>query len=359
MNGGVLMTDQYLKAMYKEIANSYGLRLRRIKSYDSLYKKNAVHRASTDKGKFLIKAFHKKSSGTKLTKEQQIIQVSSYIHKLKDGGYSNFPNWLTTDSGRHFVNKNGRPYYMTDWIEGRSLQNDSQDYEALGRALANLHTIRKGRLSSKSSFTKKQIELFKFQDRLFRFRLADIRKKKSAAKRWFQKHGGRCSTLADEAWSILSDPEVKQIISNEIKHPAFIHGDVTFPNIIINSSGLFLIDWDSLRKGSTYYEIAKTLANTTCFNPVQIDALLRGYEEIKPLHSAERLLISALFRLPREAWSEARSIALGKGLRGFRVLEQTWDERLKAILWVDGWARKLPLPIENAPDVPEKITEIR
>jgi Ser/Thr protein kinase RdoA (MazF antagonist) len=344
MNGGLLMTNQYLKAMFKEIANCYGLRLRRIKSYDSLYKKNAVHRASTDKGKFLVKAFHKRTIGTKLTKEQQ---VSSYIQKLKDCGYSNFPNWLTTDSGRHFVNKNGRSYYMTEWIEGRRLQNDVQDYEALGRAMANLHSICKEYLSSMSSDTKRKIKLFKSQDRLFRLRLKDIRAKQTVAKRWFQKHGVRCSALAKEAWNIIDTPELKQIISEEINHPALIHGDVTFPNIIINSSGLFLIDWDCLRMGSIYNEIAKTLLNTTCYNPVQINALLQGYEEIKPLNSAERLLISALFRLPREAWYEARNITLGRGNRGFRLLEQTWDERLNAIRWLDEWARQLP-PIKDA-----------
>jgi hypothetical protein len=63
---------------------------------------------------------------------------------------------------------------------------------------------------------------------------------------------------------------------------------------------------------------------------------------LKPLKSAERLLISGLFRLPREAWSEARNIVLGRGHRSFRLLKQTWDERLNAINWLDEWARQLP-----------------
>jgi Ser/Thr protein kinase RdoA (MazF antagonist) len=129
-------------------------------------------------------------------------------------------------------------------------------------------------------------------------------------------------------------------MSEEIKHPALIHGDVTRPNIIINSKGLFLIDWDCLRMGSTYNEIVKTLSNTTYYNPILINALLRGYEEIKPLKSAERLLISALFRLPREAWGAARNIARGRGHRSFRVLEQTWEQRLIAIRCLDEWARQ-------------------
>jgi Ser/Thr protein kinase RdoA (MazF antagonist) len=336
------MENRYHKARLIDIAKRFGLHIYHIKSYDSLYKKNAVYRVSTNKGKFLIKAFHTRTLDTKLTNKQQCAQVSSYVKKLKDCRYPNVPNWLTTNSGRHFVNKNGNLYYMTEWIEGHRLQNDIKEYEALGRALANLHTICKDNRTSKFSFTKRQIKLFNHEDRLFRLRLTSIRKKKTIAKRWFRKHGDRCSELANEAWKIIGTPEVKQIISKERKHPALIHGDVTIPNIVFNSSGMFLIDWDCLRMGSTYNEIAKTLSNTTYYNPVHIDALLRGYNEIKPLNSAERLLISALFRLPREAWSEAKKIVLNRSHRGFRVLEQTWNDRMNAICWLDEWARQHP-----------------
>jgi Ser/Thr protein kinase RdoA (MazF antagonist) len=336
--------NHYPKARFLDIVKQYGLQLYRIKPYDSLYKKNAVFRASTNKGKFLIKAIHKRTYGIKLTKAQQRDQLSSYIKKLKAYKYPHFANWLTTKSGRYYMNKNGKPYYMTEWIKGRSLQNNVQDYEALGRALAKLHTLCKNSHSSKSSFTKRQIKLFKLQESLFRLRLTVISGKKTFAKkskRWFRRHGDRCKALTNEAWKIFRTPDVKKILSEEIKHPALIHGDVTFPNIIINSSGLFLIDWDCLRMGSTYYEIAKTLLNTTNYNPVHIEALLRGYEELQPLKSAERLLISGLFRLPREAWTEARNIVLGRSHRSFRLLKQTWDERLNAISWLDEWARKI------------------
>ena len=194
------MVNRNHKARLVSIANQYGVQIFRLKPYDSLYKKNAVYCASTNKGKFLIKAFYIRTHGTKLTKEQQSNQVSSYIQKLKHCKYPNFANWLTTSSGRYYVNKNGKLYYMTEWIEGRGLQNNVQDYEALGRALANLHTICKDYLSSKSSFTKRQIKFFKLQERLFRLRLTVIRGKKRSIKngskymlivaaRWPKKHG--------------------------------------------------------------------------------------------------------------------------------------------------------------------------
>jgi Ser/Thr protein kinase RdoA (MazF antagonist) len=332
--------NRYHKARLGDIAKQYGLRLYRIKPYDTLYKKNAAYRASTNKGKFLIKALHIRTYGAKLTNQQQSERVSSYIKKLKALRYPNLANWLTTKSGQHYVIKNGKRFYMAEWIDGRSLQTEAQEYEALGRALANLHTICKDDHSSMSSFTKRQIKLYKIQERLFRHRLRVIKGKKTYTKKWFKERGDRCKELAHEAWKIFRTSEVKQIISKEINHPALIQGDVTHPNIIINSKGLFLIDWDCLRMGSTYNEIVKTLSNTTFYNPILINALLRGYEDIKPLKSAERLLLSALYRLPREAWGTARNIALGRGHRSFRVLEQTWDQRMNAIRWLDEWARQ-------------------
>jgi Ser/Thr protein kinase RdoA (MazF antagonist) len=332
--------NRYHKARFADITNQYGLQLYRIKPYDSLYKKNAAYRASTNKGKFLIKALQIRTFGTNLTNQQQSNRVSSYIKKLKASRYPNLAKWLITNSGKYYVIKNGRQYYMTEWIKGHGLQNDVHEYEALGTALANLHTICKNDHSSMSSFTKVQIKLYKIQERLFRHQLKVIRGKKTSNKKWFKKHGDRCNELADEAWRIIRTSEVKHIVSEEINQPALIHGDVTHPNIIINSKGLYLIDWDWLRMGSTYNEIVKTLANTTYYNPVLINAFLRGYEAIKPLKSAERLLISALFRLPREAWGEARNIALGRGHRSFRVLKETWDQRLNAIRWMDEWARQ-------------------
>ncbi|ARF66576.1 hypothetical protein B7C51_00335 [Paenibacillus larvae subsp. pulvifaciens] len=241
-------------------------------------------RLSTDKGDFLVKPFSRRKTGPKLTTREQITRLSSYIQKLKESGYPHLPNWLVTKSGQYWVSHNGRPYYMTDWVEGSGIQSE-EDYENLGRALATLHNNCKDSLPSMSRYTYKQTKLFKLQDQLFRLQLLTIRRNKSKGK-WFREHGGLCIELANKSWSILRKPETKQIMEEEINHPALIHGDVTLPNIIIHPSRPFLIDWDLLRMGSTYYETAKTLLNTTNFDPANISALIKGYEQIKGLTPA-------------------------------------------------------------------------
>ncbi|MGF7049521.1 Ser/Thr protein kinase RdoA (MazF antagonist) [Paenibacillus sp. DS2015] len=331
------MPNQDQHAKFKSITKRYGLRLHRVKTHDSLYKKNAVHCASTDKGRFLIKVLSIRNLDQRLTKEQ----LFSYIKKLKKAHYPNCPKWLTTRrTGKYYVTSHGKRYYVTEWITGRSLQDDVQDYEDLGRALAGLHTLLKHNHTSMSSFTHKQMSNFQRQGHLFHSHLRKINSKSTVSKKWFKKNGHQCAHLAHEAWAMMNTPEVKRILADERNHPALIHGDITIPNVVINSKGLYLVDWDCLRKGSIYYEIAKTLSNTTHYNPVYMQALLRGYVEIRPLNSAERILISAFFRLPREAWIEARRISQGRSQRGLALLALSWDNRLNAIARLDEWAHE-------------------
>lgn len=89
--------------------------------------------------------------------------------------------------------------------------------------------------------------------------------------------------------------------------PALIHSDITPQNVIIADDGqLYMIDWDRVKPGSIYVDVANALMNTAHFNPVFIHSLLKGYEDLRPFDPAERQLISSLYRLPREVWLAAR-----------------------------------------------------
>lgn len=330
------MPNRYQKNKFRTITKQYGLRLVRVKTHDSLYKKNAVYCATTNKGKFLVKALKTRSLGRSLPKEQ----FFSYIRKLKTTKYPYAPKWRKTKGGKYSVNWHMNPYYITEWVTGRSIVKDVQDYESLGRALARLHSIRKVHHTPTPPYTQQRINSFKLQSHYFRKHLISVQRKSTSSSRWFEKNGERCVQLANDAWSMLHDPQVKHILIRERRHPTLTHGDVTIPNIVIHARGLVLIDWDSLRPGSMYYEIAKTLSNTTHYKPYLIDAFLQGYEATRPLRTPERLLISALFRLPREAWSAARKVNSGRNPRDLTLLAESWNDRMHAIYHLDEWARK-------------------
>ncbi|WP_010493079.1 phosphotransferase [Paenibacillus elgii] len=330
------MAHRTLKTRYRLLARRYGLQIKRIIPYHSLYKRNAAYRAITDRGDFLLKPFCRSRLLGRRTPKQQIERISTHIRTLKEAGYPHLPKWLTTSSGRYWTSYQGKPYYLTEWIKGRELQNDVQDYDSLGKALAGLHNVCPTTRLPMSHFTLKEVGFMKWQDALFRRQLVRLDRRRG---RWFRNHRAECIALADEAWRIIEAPEVRRLILMEHEHPTLIHSDVTFPNVIIRPDRLFLIDWDRVRLGSIYLEIARTLQNTALFEPLLMEAMLRGYEQFKPLLPEERLLISAFFRLPREAWLSAKRIVLGRSQDVNRVLKKTWRPRLNAIVWMDGWAR--------------------
>lgn len=322
-------------ARLKNIARKYSLTLTNVKPCASQYKRVAAYRAQTERGPFLIKPFYGRMKNTRLTSKEQIVKVAACVRILQESAYPHMPRWLLSSTGSYWVAREGRPYYMTEWIEGRKLQPEAQDYRNLGHALASLHAFRNPGLSAKSRFTEALVHAFQSRHRSFRRRLRLVQQDKREGY-WFRRHGEVCVALAERSSALLDQPAVAKILSEENLHPALIHGDITMPNILIHSDALYLIDWDLSGPGSTYYEVARTLANVTHFNSAWIQALLEGYEEVRPLQPEERIVIRALFGFPREAWTAA--LALRSGRATFRVVKETWDARLEAIRWMDRWS---------------------
>ncbi|EPY05941.1 hypothetical protein PAALTS15_17831 [Paenibacillus alvei TS-15] len=331
------MARRLSKFQFHTITRQYGLHLRRVKPYRSLYKSTAAYRATTEEGIFVIKPFYKSKVLTKLTTKQQIIRISAYVKMLQEQSYPHLPRWLSTSSGRMWVSRRGRPYYMMEWVEGNRPQH-AQDFEQLGRALAVLHTCCQGILPPTPLVTHKVVQHLFQQDAAFRRQLPALRRSRRRAS-WFRTYGTQCTELAAEAQGIINNMEIQQLLNEETYRPTLIHGDITSPNVIMSPNGLYLIDWDQVRIDSAYYEITKTLFNTTHFNLAHIEALLQGYGQVKPWTPPERLLLSALYRCPLEAWIAARTVSASRSILLQRILARTWNERMAAIQWIDEWAR--------------------
>ncbi|GAA4720364.1 phosphotransferase [Brevibacillus fulvus] len=317
------------KPVYQKIAHQYRLRFLRMESHRSLYNPGAL-RVETDKGIFLLKPY--------LRSKQRLAKLSAYMKKLQKAGFAKLPHWRETPSKQRWVEVEGRLFYLTDWIEGQPFVADEHHYFLLGQTLAELHLISR-------TFTPsvKPVPIAKWKKlhnsyREFRLHLPKVSKQTSEVGRWFTQHGPHCLTLSAQGWSTIQLPRIQRLLQAEMARPSFIHGDVTTPNLISTSSGLYLIDWDFAGIGSAYLELVQALTNTADFNIPFLDAILAGYTEVLPLRPDEKLLISALFKLPREAWSVCIRTARKLPPRAFQPLRQTWQNRLKAINWVEEWA---------------------
>ncbi|NEW05733.1 phosphotransferase [Paenibacillus sp. SYP-B3998] len=335
-----------LKRRFSSIVRQYGLRYHKIYSCRSLYKKAAAYQVFTNKGKLFLKPFN----GPKA----RLDRVYSQIVWLKKHHFQNMPQWFKTSKGKHYVKNNGRLYYVSEWIQGSQLGGNEQDYERIGEILAQLHLISRRSPSVSPSFSMKEINRFHHQHQMFLRHLPTIRKKRQGIGNWFREQGDQCVRLAEEAWNTLLQSDVQRVIRME--KPSLIHGDVTHPNIIVSSESIYLLDWEFTRRGSAYYEVAKTLNNITNFSVPNINALLVGYEKRHPLKPEERLILASFFRLPREVWIAARQIRFGIKAPNFKRLKDSWPNRLEAIQWMDLWAREQPQEPQESQE-PQELQE--
>lgn len=324
------------KSQIRKIARHFGLVPLRSAPIASLYRKKAAFHVQTKSGTYVIKPFSRNSI-LHSSALQQIKTTANYVQLLINSGFSYMPKWLMTRSGKAWTVYHGSPFYMTAWIKGRSLEKQ-EDFAELGRALGTLHQTPLPFLHAQGAFTLAQTRLWQVKDRLFRKRMTHALQKKERNRGWYKVYGHSCNQLSSRAWNDLRSPEIVELLQKEQTRPALIHNDITSPNVIISEEGqLFIIDWDHMKVGSIYVDVAKALMNTTQFNPEFIMALVQGYEEVRPLDRAERRLITALYGLPREAWQATRFPNRRRNREMLAIMKQTWSLRWRAMDVLDEW----------------------
>lgn len=330
------MSNAYAARRIRKIARRFGLHPLSVKSVASFYRKNAVVRVQTKSGMYAMKPFFR-SNLLRTSTVDQMKSIANYIQLLTTNGFVAMPRWLASHSGKWWTLDQGRPFYVTEWIHGKPMEN-SEDFEKLGRALASLHTISSRSMPANGAFYD-HIGFWRGLDRLFRSRMAKTRRTNRSRRRWYRKFGESCNGLSDRSWTELSNPEIVELLERERVRPALIHSDVTSQNVLIAEDGrLFLIDWDRLKPGFSYADIAAALMNTTQFRSDFIHSLLKGYEEVRPLTRSERQVIASLYRLPREAWHAARFPHRPRSRSLLKTVEQTWPLRAEAIAFLEEWA---------------------
>ncbi|WP_336776417.1 aminoglycoside phosphotransferase family protein [Paenibacillus sp. MMO-58] len=333
------MANSYTKARIHKIVRRFGLSPLTSNSVSSFYRKNAVLKVNTRSGTYAIKPYFR-NKFIRTSTIHQIRTTTRYIQLLMNNGFGYMPAWLESKSENLWTLDQGRPFYVTAWIKGRNLEKQ-EDFIELGRALVTLHTISNGFLQTKGASARTQIQYWEFLDRLFRRRMAKTVRKNNRIRRWYDIYGEQCNKLSNLAWTELRSPEIKDLLDREPVRPALIHNDITSPNVIISDEGpLFIIDWDSIKVGSIYVELAKALMNTCQFNPDFIRSLLNGYEELYPLNRTERKLISSIYRLPREAWQATLFPNRPISRETLSIMERTWADRLKAMDLLDEWSNQ-------------------
>ncbi|USB33089.1 aminoglycoside phosphotransferase family protein [Paenibacillus sp. YPG26] len=331
------MAHPYTQKEIHRITRHFGLTPLKAVPVSSLYRRNAVYQVTTSTGGYALKPY-RKSEASSTNAMQQIRTTVRHIKRLKQKKYRNMPRWLRTSTGRYWIELKGTPLYMTEWIQGRRMEL-AQDYTALGRALANLHLVSPTPSKGPNSSILSYLPGWKARSGSFQRYMAAAILQKAPHFGWYQLHGPACNRLSKQAWAYFKRPSMAKLLLKDARRPSLVHGDITTLNVVISENGhLYIIDWDRVKLGSSYLDMAKALRNTCQFNPEFIQSFLLGYEEVRPLSRSERRLITLLFSLPQEAWNGARFPSHTKNREMMDIFVRTWPERKQAIRVLQQWS---------------------
>lgn len=317
-----------------KVVSCYGHEAVSWETHDSYYQSGTVIRVKTRSGDLMVKPFRTDSS--------RLPNWVNCVEALNENHYRYMPHFLYTDKGRPYAGVNGHVFYVTDWVEGRTLPDTPSALYALGMALASLHSCTVPlRERMEESALVRRIRRYKTSAATARGwdwspADGDIEKRQ-----WLWEHQQTFHDMAEEAWSWLDGAEGREVSEIEKLTPPLVHGDITRFNVLVTGrSDLRLIDWDGLALGSAWVELANALSNTALFKPTLMEALLSGYTRIRSISQSERTVVAALFRLPREAWYARRTIGGSTHWNDelLTVLQTTWTDRLAAVRWMDQWA---------------------
>lgn len=313
------------------LASQYGLTVRQVNAIPSHYRPAAIFRLNTTQGVYAVKPF----LGTVSQLKSLYAATEEVCHRL----HAPFAKWKLTRRQKPFVQVGEQCFYVTEWIDGSTLGCSEDDIRLLGKLLGRVHRI-KTKANRGGSAARVEWSTLADRDQRFRRHAPTVLSGYGEMSHWLRRHQRTCDDLSDEAWSML-----QRMASNGSMNPdgdeTWVHGDVTRPNTLVtNHHDVVLIDWDQMHIGSSIYELVKTLANITDFNPARMEALLSGYESKRPLTSSQRAAVAALFRLPREAWYLVDNMTNGKPPTVFKALSKSWADRLDAIRWLDEWANR-------------------
>ncbi|WP_433944600.1 phosphotransferase [Paenibacillus sp. SN-8-1] len=331
------MAHSYTQKEIHRITRRFGLIPLKAVPVSSLYRRNAVFQVTTGTGTYALKPF-KRSEASSSNTIQQIKTTIRHVKLLTSKKYAHMPRWVRTRNGRFWIEVKGTPFYMTEWIQGRGM-GVAQDYTALGRALAGLHLVPLASSPKHNSSILSYIPGWKASAGSFKKYMSDEIRKKGRHSEWYQSHGPACNRLSKQAWAYFKRPSMEKLIVKDARRPSLVHSDITSLNVVISESGhLYIIDWDRVKVGSSYLDMAKALRNTCQYNPEFIRSFLLGYEQVRPLSRSERRLITLLFSLPQEAWNGARFPNRAKNREMLDIFVRTWPERKQAIRTLQKWS---------------------
>jgi len=214
-------------------------------------------------------------------RDEDVVAESELVTRLREGGLPT-PEVLRTRDGAWFARAQGKPVTLFPWVGGREAEphpDRPETVEVVGRALGLLH--RAGARLGAASLPRNHYSLDELARRLGTFA-----------------HDARFAEIVP-----LLDEELARARSSEPLPSGLIHQDLFPDNLLVDAGGklLAVLDLEQATFGRFAYDLA-VAATSWCWDGRAhrrdaIEAMLRAYDEVRPLAPVERAALLGEARL--------------------------------------------------------------
>lgn len=207
----------------------------------------------------------------------------------------------------YVFSKQGSPYVLTPWIQGRMPSPRSiRDMKACGTALARFHLAGSSAVKSGINAHSKigswpRMLLNKHKDLQSKIARANKNYYSSPINRLLQKNGKEILNYSNQARTFLKNSGYYAYRNRPLQTGVLCHRDGGPSNYIMNSTGTYLIDFETLYVDLRAYDLYRIIYN--CSKDYKWDfsiteAILDGYQKVTKLSKTDYELIRVWLRFP-------------------------------------------------------------
>jgi spore coat protein I len=258
------------------------------------------------------------SNGRKLLKRsliapERVLFVHGAKEHLFNNGFKSIDRYCCTKDGSPHIAIDGNCYTVSELVEGRECNFDNRaDAVQASRTLALLHTASRGYVPPQDS--RIQDDLGKIPG-YFTKRLEELKKLKKVAARGksrfdhlFLQYYDYFYNTGEYVLSQISNSCYNTLAANARKEGSFCHHDYTHHNIIFNSAGVSITNFDFCCFELKVYDIANLLRRKMrkCNWSINDAAeIIQEYRTIAKISDDEFLVMKYILQFPQKFWRVA------------------------------------------------------
>ncbi|MBQ6811098.1 MAG: CotS family spore coat protein [Firmicutes bacterium] len=264
---------------------------------------NNVWQVYTDCGIFALKR--------SLLKKKHLDFICTAEHSLPQHGFYQFALPVPCLDGKPYLLYYGRYFTLHQWISGEKCDFQNTDHLYLAAStLGDFHLrSREPDLCTmasprSNSFVRGENETKHLRE-LYRFYRASKEMPPSEFSDLFRSYYPYFIQKAERSLSLLHDSHYPRLAMEAAAVGSFIHYDVAARNFIIQNNGAYLIDFDYCCCDLPLTDLMRLIKRGLKQGKKEwekLDAMLKGYQQFRPLTAEETKVLIALLTFPQKFW---------------------------------------------------------